>query len=173
MKDARRRRTCTELTDLRRAYTDTCVWLCIYVVDCTCVACARSVVSDSLRPFRLQPTRPLCPRDFPGKNPGGGCHFLLQGIFPTQGSLDPPPHSLVATVPFIILLCLSPQPTPSLCINLHRYLGAVSENKSHLSCPHPRCKSLLRAGCFRGLRAILSSVWTLTLEEFSSFLRGR
>ena len=24
-------------------------------------------------------------RDFPGKNTGLGCHFLLQGIFPTQG----------------------------------------------------------------------------------------
>ena len=24
--------------------------------------------------------------DFPGKNTGVGCHFLLQGIFPTQGS---------------------------------------------------------------------------------------
>ena len=25
------------------------------------------------------------PLDFPGKSPGVGCHFLLQGIFPTQG----------------------------------------------------------------------------------------
>ena len=28
----------------------------------------------------------LCPWNFPGKNTGVGCHFLLQGIFPTQGS---------------------------------------------------------------------------------------
>jgi len=28
----------------------------------------------------------LCPWDSPGKNTGVGCHFLLQGIFPTQGS---------------------------------------------------------------------------------------
>ena len=27
----------------------------------------------------------LCPWGFPGKNPGVGCHGLLQGIFPTQG----------------------------------------------------------------------------------------
>jgi len=27
----------------------------------------------------------LCPGDFPGKNTGVGCHFLLQGIFLTQG----------------------------------------------------------------------------------------
>ena len=26
-----------------------------------------------------------CPLDFPGKNTGVGCHFLLQGIFLTQG----------------------------------------------------------------------------------------
>ena len=26
-----------------------------------------------------------CPWDCPGKNTGGGCHFLLQGIFPAQG----------------------------------------------------------------------------------------
>ena len=28
----------------------------------------------------------VCPRDSPGQNTGVGCHFLLQGIFPTQGS---------------------------------------------------------------------------------------
>ena len=28
----------------------------------------------------------LCPWDFPGRNTRVGCHFLLQGIFPTQGS---------------------------------------------------------------------------------------
>ena len=27
----------------------------------------------------------LCSRNFPGKNTGAGCHFLLQGLFPTQG----------------------------------------------------------------------------------------
>ena len=36
-------------------------------------------------PHGLQPTRLLCPWDFPGKDTGVGCHFLLQGIFPTQG----------------------------------------------------------------------------------------
>ena len=28
----------------------------------------------------------LCPWDISGKNTGVGCHFLFQGIFPTQGS---------------------------------------------------------------------------------------
>ena len=38
-----------------------------------------------LQPHGLQPTRLLCPWDFPGRNTGVGCHCLLQGTFPTQG----------------------------------------------------------------------------------------
>ena len=37
-------------------------------------------------PHELQPPRHLCQWGFPGKNTGVGCHSLLQGIFPTQGS---------------------------------------------------------------------------------------
>ena len=44
----------------------------------------RSVPSVSLRPRGRQPARLLCPRDFPGKNTGVGCHSLLQGTFPTR-----------------------------------------------------------------------------------------
>ena len=46
----------------------------------------RSVVSDSLWPFGQQSARLICPWNSPGKNIGVGCHFPLQGIFPTQGS---------------------------------------------------------------------------------------
>ena len=35
-------------------------------------------MSDSVRPQRRQPTRLPRPWDFPGKNTGVGCHFLLQ-----------------------------------------------------------------------------------------------
>ena len=35
-----------------------------------------SVVSDYLRSHGLQPTRVLCPWDFPGKSTGVGCHCL-------------------------------------------------------------------------------------------------
>ena len=35
-------------------------------------------MSDSVQPHRRQPTRLLCPRNFPGKYIGVGCHFLLQ-----------------------------------------------------------------------------------------------
>ena len=53
---------------------------------------SRPVVSDSLRPHGLWPTRLLCPWVPPGKNTGVGCHFFLQGIFPTQGSNSSPGH---------------------------------------------------------------------------------
>ena len=37
-----------------------------------------SVVSDSVQPHGLQPTRLLRQWDSPGKNTAVGCHFLLQ-----------------------------------------------------------------------------------------------
>ena len=61
-----------------------------YLCVCVCVgarARARSIVSDFLQPHLLQPTRLLSPWNFcpSDKNTGVGGHFLLQGIFPTQG----------------------------------------------------------------------------------------
>ena len=39
-----------------------------------------SIMSDSSRPHRLQPTRLFHPWDFPGKSTGVGCHCLLHII---------------------------------------------------------------------------------------------
>ena len=47
---------------------------------------ACSVMSGSLWPYRLQPARLLCRWNFPGKNTGVSCHFLLHSIFLTKGS---------------------------------------------------------------------------------------
>ena len=44
-----------------------------------------SVMSDSLQAQGLKPTRLFCPWNFPDKSNGVDYHFLLQGIFPTQG----------------------------------------------------------------------------------------
>ena len=44
------------------------------------------VMSSSLQPHGLWPTRIICPWNFPGKNIGVDYHLLHQGIFPTQGS---------------------------------------------------------------------------------------
>ena len=47
--------------------------------DCCCCCCyVASVVSDSVRPQRQQPTRLPRPWDSPDKNTRVGCHFLLQ-----------------------------------------------------------------------------------------------
>ena len=46
----------------------------------------RLVMTDSfVIPWAVAP-RLLCPWDFLGKIIGVDCHFLLQGMFPTQGS---------------------------------------------------------------------------------------
>ena len=47
-------------------------------VPCCCKI--TSVVSDSVRPHRWQPTRLRRPWHSPGKNTGMGCHFLLQCV---------------------------------------------------------------------------------------------
>ena len=48
-----------------------------FILHCCC-CCVMSVVSDSVRPHRRQPTRLPHPWNSPGKNTGVGCHFLLQ-----------------------------------------------------------------------------------------------
>ena len=61
-----------------------------------------SVIANSLQPHGLQPARLLCPWNFLGKNTGVGCHFLLQGIFPTQRTnpcLWSPLHWQAASLP--------------------------------------------------------------------------
>ena len=61
-----------------------------------------------------------CPLDSPGKKTGVGCHFLLQGIFPTQGSNPDLPHCRQ------ILYQLSHQGSPYIyihtCICAHTHI---------------------------------------------------
>ena len=45
-----------------------------------------SVMSNCLWPHGLYPARSFCPWNFPGKNTGVGCHFLLHWVLPSQGS---------------------------------------------------------------------------------------
>ena len=59
--------------------SETCiVWHRAYCCCYCCCCCVTSVVSDSVRPYRQQPTRLPRPWDSPRKNTGVGCHFLLQ-----------------------------------------------------------------------------------------------
>jgi len=56
----------------------------LHNTGCVCVF-SHSVVSSSLWPHGLKPTRLFCPWNSPGKNTGVDSHSLLQGIFPTKG----------------------------------------------------------------------------------------
>ena len=51
---------------------------CCCCCCCCCCCSGASVVSDSVRPHRRQPTRLRHPWDSPDKKTGVGCHFLLQ-----------------------------------------------------------------------------------------------
>ena len=60
-----------------------CVLLCSVAQSCPALCNPMNL----LPPRRHEePARFLCPWDSLGKNTGLGCHFLLQGIAPTQGS---------------------------------------------------------------------------------------
>ena len=70
-----------------------CKWYCFfnYINNtkfksklCCCYCFSHSAMPHALGCHGLWPSGLLCPMDFPGKNTGMGCHFLLQRIFLTQ-----------------------------------------------------------------------------------------
>ena len=61
-----------------------CGWITLLTAEINTAIYAQSY--PTLRPLGLQPARLLCPWDSAGRNTGVGCHFLLQEIFPAQGS---------------------------------------------------------------------------------------
>ena len=60
-------------------YCHVCVCVCV----CVLVAQSCPILCD---PMDVQPTRLLCPWNFPCKDTGVGCHTPLQKIFPIQGT---------------------------------------------------------------------------------------
>ena len=60
--------------------TRTIFLFCFVLFSAAC-----SLLFGSLQSHRPQPTKLLCPWNFPGKNTQVDCQFLLQGIFLTQG----------------------------------------------------------------------------------------
>ena len=62
--------------------------VCVCVCVCVCTRAHARSVTQSYLSFcdPVEPTRLLCPWDFPGKSTGASCRFLLQGIFLTQES---------------------------------------------------------------------------------------
>ena len=82
---------------------------------CPCAMLSRSVVSNSLKPRRLQSARLLCPRDFLGKNTAVGSHFILQGTLLMQGSN---PHLLCLLQCSHLQASLPPEPLGKPCLSL-------------------------------------------------------
>ena len=89
---------------------------------------SRSVMSDSLRPQGLQPTRPSAYGDSPGKNTGVSCHAFHQGIIPAQGLNPGLPHNRT------ILYRLSHQGRLLAIIGLPWWLSGKES-----TCQHRRC----------------------------------
>ena len=71
-----------------------------------CESVSHSVLSNSLQPYGLKPTRLLCPWVCPGKNAGVVSHSLLRGVFQIQGLKPDLLHCRQ------ILNCLSHQGSP-------------------------------------------------------------
>ena len=86
----------------KHKYINMCAYNIHYICVCVCIL-SRFIVSSSLRPYRLQPSRLLCPRDSPGRNSGAGCYVLLQGVSPTQG---PSPYDFMSPALAGELCCL-------------------------------------------------------------------
>ena len=77
-------------------------------------------------PIGCSPPGLLCPWDSPDKNTGVGCHALLQGIFPTQGSnlhLLRLLHRQAGTLPLV-----PPGKPLKTSFNLNYSLRALSSN---------------------------------------------
>ena len=72
----------------------------------------------TMQPHGLQPTRLLYPWDIPGKSTGVGCHFFLQGIFPSQGS-DP---SLLCLLHWQAHSFTTEPPGKPVCHNIYKYI---------------------------------------------------
>ena len=88
--------------------------VCVYSVPQSC-----PTLCDPMDPARL-----LRPWNFPGKNTGEDCHFLLQGIFPTQGLKLGLPHCRQT------LYCLSHQGSPLLLLPTYLYASKFGKLSS-------------------------------------------
>ena len=108
----------TTMTNLRRRMLLLLSLLCHFhsldILSC-------SVVSNSCNPMDYSPPGSFVHGDSPGRNTGVGCHALLRGIFPTQGSNPGLPHCRQ------ILYYLSHQGSPYNCIINNNFLNPMCQ----------------------------------------------
>ena len=79
------------------------------------------------------PPRLLCPWSSPGKNTGVGRHFLLQGIFPTQGSNSGLLHCQWVFTTWACKEAVNSQMWNNLSMKLNILLDYNSKNKISIS----------------------------------------
>ena len=111
-----------------------------------------SATSDSLQPHGLEPTRLLCLWNFPGKNTGVDCHFLLQG--------DPPNAEIKLVYPALQVDSLPSEPPgkpmlrkvkvaqscPTLCDSMDYMVHGILQGILPTQGPNPgllRCRQIL------------------------------
>ena len=135
---------------------------------------SHSVLSDSVGPCGLQPTKLFCLWDSPGKNTGVGSHSLLQGIFPTQKSNPGLPYcrwicywlshqgNLDASLRPLRILLASPLPPAKGWSSFHCKLWLASENALDSAFPHARALRCL----FPALRPLgYLEAWRVSIHE--------
>ena len=97
----------------------------------TLVQFSHSVMSNSLRPHGLQPTRPLCLWDFPGKSTRVGCHCFLRTLslsllkFVSVESVMLSKY-LILCCSLILLLSIFPSIRVFILVSLHFTSGGQS-----------------------------------------------
>ena len=134
------------------------------MIHCACVLSC-SVMSNSLQPQGLPPTKLLHPWDSPGKNTGMGCPALLQGIFPTQWSNPSLPHCRQ------ILCLLNHQGSPnSLIVGVYME-KAMAPHSSTLAWKIPWMEEPSRLQSMGSLRVGQDWVASLSLFTFMHWRR--
>ena len=108
-------------------------------------------MSDSVRPYRRQPTRFPGPWDSPGKNTGVCCHFLLQCMKVKSesevASDSAQPHRLQPTR----LLCPWDFPSKSTGVDCHCFLRIKTTKRDQVT------QSLLPGCAVENLQKFLTS----------------
>ena len=124
-------------------------------------------------PMECSLARLLCPWNSPGKNPGVGCHSLLQEIFPIHRSK----LGLLHCRPIIYHLSHHEKPLRKLEVNF-AYVNIEDENSKEklgeeaLELNHRSQQGFTRPWlfcvCFSSLKATFSSLFCLKLQTFGS-----
>ena len=124
----------------------------------------------SVQDTRANPARFLCPWNSPGQNTGVGCHFLLQGIFPTQWS-NPYPLSPAWQADF---WPVSHRGRPCVAVCLHEI--ATRMNSLQIATwgthRHDKLDSILPSGILWKWKSLsrvqlFATSWTIQSMEFS------